>query len=57
MKKIILFHLFIFDIQLNLESRDQTSHTPFWQIPTQKIFDQLLIFVMMYQHAKNQFIP
>ena len=25
-------------------------------MPTQKIFDQLLIFVNLYQHAKNQFI-
>ena len=24
---------------------------------TQKIFDQLLVFVNLYQHAKNQFIP
>ena len=29
---------------------------PFLTIPTQKIFDQVLIFVIMYQHAKNQFI-
>ena len=26
-------------------------------MPTQKIFDQLLSFVNLYQHAKNQFIP
>ena len=26
-------------------------------MPTQKIFDQLLIFENLYQHAKNQFIP
>ena len=26
-------------------------------MPTQKNFDQLLIFVNLYQHAKNQFIP
>ena len=25
-------------------------------MPTQKIFDQLFIFVNLYQHAKNQFI-
>ena len=30
---------------------------PFLTMPTQKIFDQLLIFVNLYQHAKNQFIP
>ena len=26
-------------------------------MPTPKNFDQLLIFVNLYQHAKNQFIP
>ena len=26
-------------------------------MPTQKSFDQLLIFVNLYQHAKNPFIP
>ena len=26
-------------------------------MPTQKFFDQLLIFLNLYQHAKNQFIP
>ena len=30
---------------------------PFLTTPTQQIFDQLLIFVNLYQHAKNQFIP
>ena len=30
---------------------------PFFTMLTQKIFDQLLIFVNLYQHAKNQFIP
>ena len=25
-------------------------------MPTQKMFDQLLIFVNLYQHAKNHFI-
>ena len=30
---------------------------PFFSILTQKIFDQLLIFLNLYQHAKNQFIP
>ena len=32
------------------------SH-PFLTMPTQKNFDWLLIFVNLYQHAKNQFIP
>ena len=49
--KMILFHLFIF------ESHDQTDHTHFLTMPTQNIFDQILIFVITYQHAKNQFIP
>ena len=26
-------------------------------LPTQKFFDQLLVFENLYQHAKNQFIP
>ena len=30
---------------------------PFLTMPTQKTFDQLLIFVNLYQHAKNQLIP
>ena len=30
---------------------------PFLTKPTQKCFDQLLIFVNLYQHAKSQFIP
>ena len=30
---------------------------PFLTMPTQKYFDELLIFVNLYQHAKNQFIP
>ena len=30
---------------------------PFLTMPTQTNFDQLLIFVNLYQHAKNQFIP
>ena len=29
---------------------------PFLTMPTQKTFDQLLIFVNLYQHAKNQAI-
>ena len=40
MLKISLFNQFIFKIQLILESHDQT-------------FDQLLIFVNLYQHAKK----
>ena len=29
----------------------------FLTMPSKKIFDQLLMFVNQYQHAKNQFIP
>ena len=29
---------------------------PFLTMPTQTIFDQLLIFVILLQYAKNQFI-
>ena len=29
---------------------------PFLSIPTQKIFNKLLIFMLLYQHAKNQTI-
>ena len=37
-----------------LESRDQTH--PFLTMPYQKIFNQLLIFVSLYQQAKNETI-
>ena len=30
---------------------------PFLTMPTQNYFDQLLIWVNLHQHAKNQFIP
>ena len=58
-EKITLFHLFIFEIQSILESRDQTA-APIFDLappsPPQKN-NQLLIFDIMYQHVKNQFIP
>ena len=38
--------------QVLLEKLDW-SH-PFLTIPTKKIFDQLLIYVNLYKHAKNQ---
>ena len=40
-----------------LESRNQTGHIDFWLCPPKKKNDQLLTFVNLYQHAKNQFIP
>ena len=33
------------------------EHCHLWPAPPPKKFDQLLIFVNLYQHAKNQFIP
>ena len=54
MQKISLFHLFISETQSSLKSHDQTGHTHFLTMPTQKIFGQLLVFMNMYQHAKNQ---
>ena len=47
MQKISSFNRFILEIQPILESCVQTGHT-------QKIFDQLLIYVNLYKHAKNQ---
>ena len=45
MQKINSFHQFILEIQPLLESCDQTD---------QNFFDQLLIYVNLCQHAKNQ---
>ena len=39
-----------------LEFCDQTGHTHFLIMPIQNILDQLLIYVDLYQHAKNQAI-
>ena len=54
MQNISSFHQFIFEIQSILESRDQTDQTHFLIMFSQKILDQLLIHVILYQHAKNQ---
>ena len=56
MQKISSFHLFILEIQSILESWDKIGHTPFVTMANQKAFDQLLIFVNLYRHAKNQAI-
>ena len=48
-RKISSFHQFILQMQSILESCNQTGHTP-------KKFDQPLIYVNLYQHAKNQAI-
>ena len=50
MQKISSSHLFILEIQSILETYDQTGHTHFWQYP--KCFDQLLIYVDLYENAK-----
>ena len=49
--------MFIFEIQSVLGSCGQTGHTQFLTMSTQYIFDTLLIFVNLYQLAKNQLIP
>ena len=49
MQKVSLLHQFILKIQSILESCDQTGHT-------QTFFDQLFIYVNLYQHLKNQAI-
>ena len=53
-KKINYFHLFILQTQLILESRDQIGQTHILIMPNQKIFKQLLKFVDLHQHAKNE---
>ena len=45
-----------FMIQSNLEFSDQTGHTHFLTLPTQKHFDQILIYVNLRQCAKTQAI-
>ena len=58
MHKISLFcRLFDFEIKSVLEFHDQAGKNPFLMMLNQKIFDQVLIFVNLYQHVKNQFIP
>ena len=53
MQKISTFHRFIFEIQEIFESH--WPH-PFLATPIQIFSDQLLIYVNLYQHAKNQTI-
>ena len=52
MQKISLFHLLILDTVNFRVPRPDWPH-PFSAMPT-KIFDQLLIFVSLYQHEKNK---
>ena len=53
MQKISSFHPFFLEIQPILESRDQTGHSHFWPRQSKTFFDQLLIYVNLYQHAKK----
>ena len=46
-------YLFIFEIQSILEASYQTH---FWPWAPKKVFDQLLIFVNLYEDVKNQLI-
>ena len=52
MQKISPFHLFILEIHSNLVRRPDWPH-PFLTIPNQKNFNQVLIFMNLYQHAKD----
>ena len=49
MENISLFHLF-------RVPWEDWPHA-FLTMPTQEIFDELTIFLNLYEHAKNQFIP
>ena len=51
MQKNSLFLLFIFEIQLILESHDKTGYSCFWPGPPENTEMNL------YQHTKNQFTP
>ena len=54
MQKISLFFLFILQIQSILKSHHMTGHTQF-SVSTPKTFK--LIFMKLYQDAKNKLIP
>ena len=56
MQKISALHPFNLEIQSILESCEQTDHIHIWPLPPKKMFDQLLIYVILYQHVKNQAI-
>ena len=52
MQNISLFYLFILEIHSISVSHDQIGLVQV--MSTQKCLDQLLIYVNLYQHAKNQ---
>ena len=54
MENLNLIHLFILEIQSMLEKTMAKLATPISDMANQKIFDQVLIFVNLHQHAKNQ---
>ena len=55
-KKSVHFIYLILEIQSILESHDQTGQAHFLTTPAQKNFDQLLFYLTLYEHAKNQAI-
>ena len=50
-------HIFILNIQQILGSHELKGPRPFLTTPTQKSLNQLLAFLNLYWHAKNQFTP
>ena len=56
MQKISLFHQFILEIEPILESHDKSSHAHFWPCTPKNISTNFLIFMSLYQYAKNQAI-
>ena len=50
-------HVFILKIQQILGSHELKRPMSFLTKPTQKSLSQLLAFLDLYQHAKNQFTP
>ena len=54
MQKIISIYWFILEILSILDSCYLTGHAHFLTMSTQRFFDQLLIYVTLYQHARHQ---
>ena len=54
MRKIISFYWFKLEILSILDSCYLTGHSHFLTMSTQRFFDQLLIYVTLYQHARHQ---
>ena len=56
-EKISSIHKFILKIQQIFGSHEIKSLGHFLTTPTQTSLNQLLAFLNLYQHAKNQFLP